>query len=141
MKTSVFFDTNVLVYMFDPREDFKRKRARSFFRFSLMKWHTFISIQVLGELFVILRSKIEPKPPISKIEKILQFLQDNSQVVGLERNDMWKAINIVKRYNFKYWDSLLLAVALRCGCRYFFSEDLSHGQKIEEMRIVNPLRV
>ena len=141
MKTSVFFDTNVLVYMFDPKEAFKRKRARSFFRFSLIKWHTLISIQVLGELFVILRSKIEPKPPISKVEKILKFLHDNMQVVEPKQEDVWKAIGIVKRYDFKYWDSLLLAVALRYNCRFFFTEDLSHGQKIEEMRIVNPFRI
>jgi predicted nucleic acid-binding protein len=46
--------------------------------------------------------------------------------------------NMVK-YQFSYWDSLILAAALESGCIWLYSEDLQDGQQIENtLTIRNP---
>lgn len=42
-------------------------------------------------------------------------------------------------YSFSYWDSLIVAAALDAGCTTLFSEDMQHGQKIENaLTVINP---
>jgi predicted nucleic acid-binding protein len=35
---------------------------------------------------------------------------------------------------------MLIAAALKAGCRTFYSEDLQHSQKVESLTIRNPFR-
>ena len=43
------------------------------------------------------------------------------------------------RYNFYYWDSLIVASALENNCSILYTEDMQDGQVIEEsLKIVNP---
>ncbi|AOC54321.1 MAG: hypothetical protein IM503_05940 [Microcystis sp. M069S2] len=38
-----------------------------------------------------------------------------------------------------FFDSLILASALEAGCQILYSEDLQHGQRIEnQLMIINP---
>jgi predicted nucleic acid-binding protein len=43
-----------------------------------------------------------------------------------------------RRYGFSFYDSTLIAAALLSGCDVFLSEDLSDGQWIGDLRIINP---
>jgi predicted nucleic acid-binding protein len=44
-----------------------------------------------------------------------------------------------RKYHFSCWDSLILAAAVENDCDTLYSEDLQHGQVIEEkLRLVNP---
>ena len=50
------------------------------------------------------------------------------------------AHRLKNRYRFSYWDSLVIGSALDAGCTILYSEDLQHGQHIEDrLHIVNPL--
>lgn len=51
------------------------------------------------------------------------------------------ALDLKSRYGFSYWDAAILAAALAQGCGQLYSEDMSHGQIIEGLRIVDPFRV
>lgn len=49
------------------------------------------------------------------------------------------AIQLAQRYGFSWFDSLIVAAALECGCHTLYSEDLQHGQLLENtLRVVNP---
>jgi predicted nucleic acid-binding protein len=48
------------------------------------------------------------------------------------------ALRITERYRFSLWDSLIIAAAIAAGCDRLMSEDMSHGQTIEGLAIVNP---
>jgi predicted nucleic acid-binding protein len=49
------------------------------------------------------------------------------------------ALKIKTRYQFSYWDSLIIASALENGCTILFTEDLQHNQMIEEtLWVKNP---
>ncbi|MDR3275689.1 MAG: hypothetical protein LBT11_00535, partial [Treponema sp.] len=48
------------------------------------------------------------------------------------------ALHLMKRYNYSYYDCLMLASALKHGCAHIFTEDMSDGQIIEgTLQIVN----
>jgi predicted nucleic acid-binding protein len=49
------------------------------------------------------------------------------------------AMSIRDRYRFSWWDSLIVASALQAGCDELCTEDLQHGQIIDNrLSIVNP---
>jgi predicted nucleic acid-binding protein len=50
------------------------------------------------------------------------------------------ALEIKAQHGFSYWDSAIIAAARALGCQELFSEDLSHGQQIGSLTIVNPFR-
>jgi len=45
-----------------------------------------------------------------------------------------------RRTGFSYWDSTINAAARALGCGELYSEDMSHGQDVEGVMIVNPFR-
>jgi predicted nucleic acid-binding protein len=49
------------------------------------------------------------------------------------------AQNLVSRYDFQIFDGIIIAAALEANCNIFYSEDMQHGQIIENtLKIVNP---
>ncbi len=59
MKDNIFFDTNVIVYLFDKSEDKKHKIAKDLLRQGLQKSNPCISVQVVSEFIVITSQKIK----------------------------------------------------------------------------------
>ena len=49
-----------------------------------------------------------------------------------------QALALNARYRYSFYDSLIIAAALEAGCQRLLSEDMQHGQQIEQLRIVNP---
>jgi predicted nucleic acid-binding protein len=42
------------------------------------------------------------------------------------------------RWGYSWWDALTVSSAKRAGCRYLITENLRHGQEIDEVTIINP---
>ena len=45
------------------------------------------------------------------------------------------------RVAISYWDALMVAAAQQQACSYLLTEDLQHGQTIDDLQIVNPFRM
>jgi predicted nucleic acid-binding protein len=50
------------------------------------------------------------------------------------------ALRIRQSYGFSFWDSAILTAALAFGCDRVYTEDLTHGQTVEGLAVVNPFR-
>jgi predicted nucleic acid-binding protein len=48
------------------------------------------------------------------------------------------AVEIRRRFQVSHWDATILAAAQELGCKTLYSEDLSHGQNYNGIRVVNP---
>ena len=48
------------------------------------------------------------------------------------------ALEIQEGWQYSFYDSLIIAAALRANCRILYSEDLQHDQRIRELVIKNP---
>lgn len=115
MKDKVFFDTNIIVYLFDKSEEKKHTQAKAIFIVSLQDATSYISnqvIQVINEFIVIASQKIENPIPLNRIRKNLEFLRTSLNIHTIDFETSLKAIDVKLKYHFSFWDSLIIASAL-----------------------------
>lgn len=126
-----FFDTSVLLYLLSDDE----RKADRVEDLLLRKGR--ISVQVLNELAAVTLRK-----HALSIDEVREFLAGIREFCGtqpLTPGCHEHGLDIVQRYGFSLYDSMIIASALECGCRTLYSEDLQHGQVIEKrLKVVNP---
>jgi predicted nucleic acid-binding protein len=133
MPDKVFIDTNVLIYGYSDDEPDKRQRAIDCVR----SGEAWISTQVLNETINVLKRKFSLS--YSQIREAVQELSEGFPIVLVSVNTIEMALNLAERYQYSYFDSLILASALEAGCQILYSEDLHDGQRIEnQLMIINP---
>jgi predicted nucleic acid-binding protein len=133
MPDKVFIDTNVLIYGYSEDEPDKRQRAID----CVGSGEAWISTQVLNETINVLKRKFSLS--YSQIRDAVQELSEGFPIVLVSVNTIEMALNLAERYQYSYFDSLILASALEAGCQILYSEDLQDGQRIEnQLTIVNP---
>jgi predicted nucleic acid-binding protein len=134
-----FFDTNVLVYMFDSSAPDKRTRALQVLEQALDAGLAVLSTQVLQEFFVTVTRKLPA--PLTK-EQAKRAVQDFARlpVVRVDPDIILNAIDTMQRYRLSFWDSLIIQAALRGDATVIYSEDLQPGQTIETIRVENPFQ-
>jgi predicted nucleic acid-binding protein len=48
---------------------------------------------------------------------------------------------IADKYQYSFYDSLIISAALSCNCKTLYTEDMQDGQIIENsLTIINPLK-
>jgi len=134
MSVNVFFDTNVLVYLYSVDEPEKQQAALKQIEVSENRW---ISTQVLSELSNTLRKKFRLE--YSAIVNVLNEIQESFQVITVKPGTIEHALHLAQTYRYSYYDSLILAASLEKMCRFLYSEDMQHQQIIDQqLTIVNP---
>jgi len=132
-----FFDTNILAYEFDKSEHRKQALAVNLINEWRPSGRMIISTQVLQELYVVLTQKLKPALKEEIAEEIIQNYS-KLDVVIVDPSLILNGISIKRKYKISFWDALIVAASRRAGCKILFTEDLSHGMKIEGIEIVNP---
>ena len=130
---NTFVDTNILIYAFTTDEPDKRAKALHF----LDNCQPVISTQVLKEFSNVLLKKGNVRYESLKgiIGEITEVVNMVNEEVGL----IFASIDICERYKFSFYDSLIIATAIKAQCQTLLSEDLQDGQMIEgRLRVVNP---
>ena len=51
-----------------------------------------------------------------------------------------EAAHLSSKRQLSFWDALIVVAAKRCNAKRLYTEDLSHGQLIEGVEVVNPFR-
>lgn len=132
-----FFDTNVLLYLFDDSVPEKKARAQEVFSEEVEAGRAVLSTQVLQEFYVnVTRKLAEPLPPEVAEAQVEDFAR--LPLVRVDEAMILAAIGRHRSMSFSFWDALILEAALRCGADRLLTEDLQHGQKIEGLRVENP---
>jgi predicted nucleic acid-binding protein len=128
-----FLDTNVLIYAFtdDPRN----QKAQE-----LLGKGCVIGVQVLNEFTNVARRKLgmtweELREALSSILIVCPT------VLPMDLEVHSDAIAIAERYDYRIFDALMIASALRGGCEILWSEDMQDGMVINgRLHIANPFR-
>lgn len=135
MKDNRFVDTNILVYCYTNDELQKREKALAVCK----NIDTFISTQVLTELSNTLKKKF--KLDWINIEHVISEINSGFHVFVNKPNTIEKACKIADKYNYSFYDSLIITAALACNCSILYTEDMQNGQIIENcLTIVNPFK-
>ncbi|MBD1874848.1 PIN domain-containing protein [Nodosilinea sp. FACHB-131] len=135
MSDKVFLDTNIIIYGYSQDEPDKQQRARECSQTN----ESWISTQVLNETVNTLKRKFSLN--YRQIGAVVDELSQQSQIAIVSLNTIHKALEIAQRYQYSYFDSLIVASALEVGCDRLYSEDLQDGQEIGNvLTIINPFR-
>jgi predicted nucleic acid-binding protein len=135
-----FFDTNVLVYLFDASKPRKKTRAQEVLTQAVGEGVALLSTQVLQEFFVAVTRKLSTPLPHQQAERAVRNLA-KLETAKIDADIILKAIETMRRYRLSFWDSLIIQAALRGGATVLYTEDLQHGQVIETLTIENPFKI
>ena len=133
----VFVDTNVLVYARDTSESNKQIKAKQWIAHLWKTRSGRLSYQSFNEYYVVTTQRLKPglakedaRADLNALEAWKPLIVDK-QVI----DNAWK---IQDRFQFSWWDSLILSAAQIQACDYLLSEDLQHNQVIGCVKVINP---
>ena len=136
MNAKAFIDTNVFLYALSdrPEEQQKAERARELLLNENWGW----SVQVAGEFYHIATSAKRQfrLPHTSAMEYVRTWL--SFPTASFHPSTVLTALQLRERFQVSYWDAAIIAAARDLGCHTIYSEDFSHGQDYDGVRVVNP---
>ena len=129
-------DTNILIYAADnsPEDRAMRIRAAEL----LEDDDLCLSTQVLQEFY---HQATRPRGRLAFThQQALAFLVPLMRlpIQPVTPELFTTATGIADRYGVSYWDAAILAAAKMLGCDAVYSEDLSHSQDYDGVRVINP---
>ena len=136
MTARLFVDTNILIYALDPADLQKRQVSADLLRRTIRSRILTLSPHSLNEVYRVLtqRRKIMP---VAEARAYLSGLAPWC-IAPLDPQTTIRAWAVQDDIGTSWWDSLMLAAALRAECALFVSEAMQDGQDVSGMRIVNP---
>lgn len=138
IQNPIFFDTNVLLYLFDRKAKEKRRVARELFNKHQQDGSLRLSLQVVHEFATNLLSKkfgMERAIVFDLVKDLLAL-----EVAPMRGEDTLTALRFIDEFGVSFWDALILATAKREGCDVLYSEDFQHGRTYDTVKVINPFR-
>ncbi len=135
MSGGSFVDTNIWVYAhLEDAQDPRCERAWDLIR---GRTDAVISAQVTAEYFNVMGRNAQDE---ARIERNIARMLRQCRVQSMDSTVIRRTLGVRKRYGFSIWDSQVVATALEAGCDTLYTEDLQHGQVVEGLTVIDPLR-
>lgn len=137
MSELCFLDTNILLYLHDS-EDQRKFEVASHLVLELGRRLAFVvSPQVLGEYYEVAVSKPGQYELRARYrDNVRRFRR--ACLAPYDADVMETAWGLQDITNYSWWDLMIVASAMKAGCRYLLTEDLMHGHELGDLTIVNP---
>ena len=135
---SAFFDTNVLVVVFDRSESVKQARAQELVAAHMTARDMVLSTQVLQELYAALVRK-KQLSAADALEVVTTFAQE--RIVPASADMVLRGLALSQQHQLSAWDALIVQAALQAGCTTLYSEDFQAGMRFDDLIVVNPFRL
>ncbi len=138
MSADCFIDTNVFIYHLDASDARKHQTAEGIVREALTLGTGCISTQVVQECLNVALRKAQVALTPQAARRYLDVVLTPLVQVRANEALYHRALDVQARWQFSFYDSLIVAGALTAGCKTLLSEDLQHGQKLDGLTVVNP---
>ncbi|WP_083908706.1 PIN domain-containing protein [Thioalkalivibrio thiocyanodenitrificans] len=92
---------------------------------------------MLQEYYQVVTRKLTPGMDVESARSDVRDLM-SWRPVSADSLVLEVAWTLEARYHLSWWDALIVAAASRAGCRYLLSEDLQHGQTLDQVVVLNP---
>ena len=139
MTMRFFIDTNILIYSRDQNDPAKRELAILWLAELAKRDIATINLQVINEITHVILRKF-PAMRVEDLRRWIGALRDWGST-PVDEDVVELAWTIRADYGFSWFDCLLLAAADLLGCTHFLSEDLSHGQRVRGLIVVDMTKV
>jgi|SRR5579864_3692190 len=137
MTGKTFVDSNILIYAHDFDSGQRQQQASEHLAALWATRTGRLSTQVLQEFYVNVTQKI--KVPLSRSaarEVVRDFVPWVESLITPAT--VVRASEIGEVWRVSFWDGMILAAAEQTQATELLTEDLTHGQVIAGVRIVNP---
>ncbi|NBC64233.1 MAG: PIN domain-containing protein [Bacteroidetes bacterium] len=138
MSDRYFLDTNIIVYSFDERDSNKQETSEKLIKNGLIHNQGVISYQVIQEFINVSTRKFETPLSLKDCQLYVDSIMDPMWEVYSSKDLIHSAFDITERWQYSFYDSLIVAAAIEASCNILYSEDLQHEQKIYSLQILNP---
>lgn len=138
MSDKYFLDTNVLVYTFDSSAPKKRETAQDLVSQALDTGLGCISYQVVQELLNVARSKFKTPMAVHEATVYLDHVLQPLCTIYLGPFLWQEALHAQERWQYSFYDSLIIAAARQADCSILYSEDMQHQQTLNGLRVIDP---
>jgi len=134
----VFLDTNIFVYLLDRGDPAKQARAESLVHQTIAEGSAVTSYQVAQEFLSVatrkFRSVMSSEEALAYVARlVLPCCEVNHPLLLYAR-----ALSIVEKTGWTFYDALIVSAALEAGCEVLYTEDLQTGRIFEGLEIRNP---
>ena len=138
MNGKYFIDTNIFVYTFDSSDSEKQKLSKQIVAHALENSTGVISYQVIQEFLNVSTKKFKSPLTSTDCQRYLNVILEPLCEVFSNIELYHQALDILERWHYSFYDSLIISAALKADCKFIYSEDLQHNQKIQNVTIINP---
>jgi len=138
MNGRFFLDSNIFVYSFDTSSAKKALRADALIRKGIETRGGIVSYQVVQEFFNVAFRRFSKPMTSADAEQYLSTTFRPLLAVQSSHALYAEALRIRARFQFAWYDSLIVAAATEAECEILYSEDFQDGQKIGNTKISNP---
>jgi predicted nucleic acid-binding protein len=124
-------DTNILIYL-EGNDTHKRRVAEE-----LLSDNPVISSQVISEFINVMRRlrNVPKKQLIIETVSLFRYCP----IVPTSHSVLQRAAQLIARYDFQIFDSIIVASAVESGCEILYSEDMQQNLIVDrQLTIVNP---
>ncbi|TVQ72945.1 MAG: PIN domain-containing protein [Balneolaceae bacterium] len=138
MSDRFFLDTNIIIYSFDDGNPAKQKVARELIEKGLEGHNGCISYQVVQEFANVATRKFAVPMSHDDCRHFIEIILSPMWEVYASRDLVSSALDLAERWQYSFYDALIIAAALEASCNILYSEDLQHRQKIYQLQIIDP---
>lgn len=128
-------DTNVLLYVHDPRDAAKQSRANHLLATEkdlVLVWQVACEYLNASRKLAPLGFNVQDAfKDIASFQRTWRFLLPDWPAIA-------RSQGLLSRFSLSIYDSMLIAVCLESGVQRLYSEDFSAYQKIDTLEIINP---
>jgi len=144
MKDRIFIDTNILIYSLtipeDDKDTYKRNLSFDLIKNSISDKEMIVSTQIINELHFNMMKKFKIQD-----DNIVNIINQNIVTVfkisPVTLNTYLLAYDLRSKYNFSFWDSIVVFSALENNCIKLYSEDMQSGIVVNNcLTIINPIK-
>ncbi len=134
---SAFFDSDVLVYLFDADAPVRQEAARRLFEWHARAGDLLLSPTVLEDFYVAVTSGLGR--PLA-VEDAAMVLMDMAALhtVPLDASLVLAAAQRTRGDSLPMRAALMIETALRGGARVLYSEDLAAGRRFGSLTVEDP---
>jgi len=133
-----FLDTNIFVYTFDLQAPHKAKRAENLIAGALGSGMGMISYQVAQEFVSVARKPFQNPMSFEEIERYWLTTLRPLLAVHSSPALFIRAMDLARRDQLAWYDSLIVAAAIHADCKVLYSEDMQHGRRFGDLVVQDP---
>lgn len=128
-------DTNVLIYVHDPRDPVKQAKASALvvsLADGVLLWQVACEFVAASRKLVVSGyNQAQAFRDLARLRTVWTTSLPSTDVLD-------KAESLLGRYSLSFWDAMIIAACLESGVRQLYSEDFDAYANIDGLTITNP---